>query len=166
MDRPIPNEESSVHLFARYLEVDLYNYHKLQSLEGEMKVYHSQDEGSQHYLDKFVAQKNLGLKINCPVMLIRNLSDTLVNGLRGVVKKLDTDSIEVKFLINEKPVFVSISREIFTKFDPVEKIVIAKRVQFPLKACYGITIHKSQGMTLPELVVDCEKSVQPGQLGR
>jgi len=165
MDRPIPNEESSVHLFARNLEVDLYNYHKLQSLEGQMKVYHSQDEGSQHYLDKFVAQKNLGLKINCPVMLIRNLSDTLVNGLRGVVKKLDTDSIEVKFLINEKPVFVSISRDIFTKFDPVEKIVIAKRVQFPLKACYGITIHKSQGMTLPELVVDCENSVQPGQLG-
>ena len=98
-------------------------------------------------------------------MLIRNLSDTLVNGLRGVVKKLDTDSIEVKFLINEKPVFVSISREIFTTFDPVEKIVIAKRVQFPLKACYGITIHKSQGMTLPELVVDCENCVQPGQLG-
>ena len=89
------------------------------------------------------------MKINCPVILIRNLSDTLVNGLRGVVKKLDTDSIEVKFWINEKPVFVSISREIFTTFDPVEKIVIAKRVQFPLKACYSITIHKSQGMTLP-----------------
>ena len=32
MDRPIPNEESSVHLFARNLEVDVYNYHKLQSL--------------------------------------------------------------------------------------------------------------------------------------
>jgi hypothetical protein len=57
MDRPIPNEESSVHLFARNLEVDVYNYHKLQSLEGKMKVYHSQDEGSQHYLNKFVAQK-------------------------------------------------------------------------------------------------------------
>jgi hypothetical protein len=39
-------------------------------------------------------------------MLIRNLSDTLVNGLRGVVKKLDTDSIEVKFLINEKLVLL------------------------------------------------------------
>lgn len=47
----------------------------------------------------------------------------------------------------------------------LKKIVIAKRVQFPLKACYGITIHKSQGMTLPELVVDCENCVQPGQLG-
>jgi hypothetical protein len=57
---------------------------QFKSLEGEMKVYHSQDEGSQHYLNKFVAQKNLGLKINCPVMLIRNLSDTLVNGLLGV----------------------------------------------------------------------------------
>jgi hypothetical protein len=55
--------------FQTNLEVDVYNYHKLQSLEGEMKVYHSQDEGSQHYLNKFVAQKNLGLKINCPVIL-------------------------------------------------------------------------------------------------
>jgi ATP-dependent exoDNAse (exonuclease V) alpha subunit len=45
------------------------------------------------------------------------------------------------------------STEIFTTFDPVEKIVIAKRVQFPLKACYGIAIHKSQGMTLPELEI-------------
>jgi hypothetical protein len=107
-------------IFNWLQEVDVYNYHKLQSLEGEMKVYHSQDEGSQYYLNKFVALKNLGLKINCPVLLIRNLSDTLVNGLRGIVKKLDTDSIEVKFLINEKPVFVSISREIFTTFDPVE----------------------------------------------
>jgi ATP-dependent exoDNAse (exonuclease V) alpha subunit len=44
----------------------------------------------------------------------------------------------------------------------VEKIVISKRVQFPLKACYGIAIHKSQGMTLPERVVDCENCVQPG----
>ena len=99
-----------------------------------MKAYHSQDEGSQHYLNKFVALKNLGLKINCPVMLIRNLSDTLVNGLRGVVKKLDTDSIEVKFLINEKPVFVSISREISTTFDPVEKNCYCKESPVSFKS--------------------------------
>ena len=98
-------------------------------------------------------------------MLIRNLSDTLVNGLRAVVKKLDTDSIEVQFLINEKPVFVNISREIFTTFDPVEKKGYCKESPVPLKACYGIAIHKSQGMTLLELVVDCENCVQPGQLG-
>ena len=131
MDRPILNEESSVHLFARNLEVDVYNYHKLQSLEGEMKVYHSQDEGSQHYLNKFVAQNNLGLKINCPVMLIRNLSDTLVNGLRGVVTKLDTDSIEVKFLINEKPVFVSISREILQHLTQLKKLLLQRESSFP-----------------------------------
>ena len=63
-----------------------------------MKVYHSQDEGSQHYLNKFVAQKNLGLKINCPVMLIRNLSDTFVNGLRGVVKNWIQISLKLFFL--------------------------------------------------------------------
>ena len=47
----------------------------------------------------------------------------------------------------------------------LKKLLLQKRVQFPLKACYGIAIHKSQGMTLPERVVDCENCVQPGQLG-
>lgn len=95
-----------------------------------MKVYHSQDEGPQHYLNKFVAQNFLGLKINCPVMLLRNLSDTLVNGLRGVVKQLDTDSIEVKFLINKMSVLFSISREIL----PSWKICYCKESPVSLKS--------------------------------
>jgi hypothetical protein len=64
-------------------------------------------------------------------MLIRNLSDTLVNGLRGVVKKLDTDSIEVKFLINEKPVFVSISREILQHLTQLKKLLLQRESSFP-----------------------------------
>ncbi|CAG2187271.1 unnamed protein product [Mytilus edulis] len=136
-----------------------------QSLQGDLKVYVSQDEGSQHYLSKFLEPKNLGLKLGCPVMLIKNLNDILVNGLCGTVTKLNTDSVEVKFTLEHKTLTVTIAKEVFTTFDPVDKIVLAKRVQLPLKVGFAITIHKAQGMTIENLVVDCNNSIQPGQLG-
>ncbi|CAG2226885.1 PIF1 [Mytilus edulis] len=167
LDRPLQNERLNkcVHLFARNYDVDVFNYNKIQSLQGDLKVYVSQDEGSQHYLSKFLAPKNLGLKLGCPVMLIKNLNDILVNGLCGTVTKLNTDSVEVKFTLEHKTLTVTIAKEVFTTFDPVDKIVLAKRVQLPLKVGFAITIHKAQGMTIENLVVDCNNSIQPGQLG-
>ncbi|CAG2187273.1 PIF1 [Mytilus edulis] len=146
-------------------DVDVFNYNKIQSLQGDLKVYASPDEGSQHYLSKFLAPKNLGLKLGCPVMLIKSLNDILVNGLCGTVTKLNTDSVEVKFTLEHKTLTVTIAKEVFTTFDPVDKIVLAKRVQLPLKVGFAITIHKAQGMTIENLVVDCNNSIQPGQLG-
>ncbi|CAC5396937.1 PIF1 [Mytilus coruscus] len=167
LDWPLQNERLNkcVHLFARNYDVDVFNYNKIQSLQGDLKVYASQDEGSQHYLSKFLAPKNLGLKLGCPVMLIKNLNDILVNGLCGTVTKLSADSVEVKFTLEHKTLTVTIAKEVFTTFDPVEKIVLAKRVQLPLKVGFAITIHKAQGMTIENLVVDCNNSIQPGQLG-
>jgi len=57
LDRPLHNEETFVHLFARYLDVGLFDYNKLQNLPGELKVFSSANEGSRHYLDKFLAPK-------------------------------------------------------------------------------------------------------------
>ena len=42
---------------------------------------------------------------------------------------------------------------------------IASRVQFPIKVAYGLTIHKSQGMSLDNVIVDCRFISCPGQLG-
>lgn len=41
--------------------------------------------------------------------------------------------------------------------------MIAIRRQFPLRLAYGITIHKSQGMSLDKLVVDCSRIFEKGQ---
>jgi hypothetical protein len=37
-------------------------------------------------------------------------------------------------------------------YDPVSKSIIAKRIQYPLKLGYSITIHKSQGMSLDSVI--------------
>jgi hypothetical protein len=37
----------------------------IQTVAGELKIYKSVDEGSNYYLDKYLAPKNLGLKVGC-----------------------------------------------------------------------------------------------------
>ncbi|KAK3108203.1 hypothetical protein FSP39_003146 [Pinctada imbricata] len=74
------------------------------------------------------------------------------------------NSVDVTFFIN-KPLTVNITFSTFTTIDPVDKTVLAKRVQIPLSLGYAITIHKSQGMTSRSVVVNCENCINPGQVG-
>ncbi|CAG2185521.1 PIF1 [Mytilus edulis] len=113
LNRPLQDEAGSVQLFARNIDVDMFNYNKLNQIQGELQTYHSVDEGSAHYINKFLAPKNLGLKVGCPVMLIKNLSDVLVNGVRGIAVQLHNKSVDVNFKIGEKIVTANIGAEIF-----------------------------------------------------
>ena len=45
-----------------------------------------------------------------------------------------------------------------------EQIVLARYYQFPLKLAYAITIHKSQGMSIPQLICDIDRIFAKGQL--
>jgi ATP-dependent DNA helicase PIF1 len=91
--RPLSDEmkKISVHRFARNIDCDLSNYNKVQDLSGELHVFPSVDEGDTHYLNTFLAPKNLGLKIGCPVMLLVNLSNELVNGKIGKVSNISVE---------------------------------------------------------------------------
>ena len=152
LSRPLENEENCVHLFSRNFDVDLHNYTKIQTVAGELKIYKSVDEGSNYYLDKFLAPKNLGLKVGCPVMLLKNRSNVLVNGLREIELQMNPESVDVKFETELKNITVNIRPCTFTTFDPVDKTVLSKRNQLPLKTAYAITVHKSQGMSLKNVV--------------
>lgn len=112
-----------------------------------------------------MAPKILGLKIGCKVLLLKNLNNLLVNDLRGNVVKLNDDSVGVVFNVSKKDITVNIKREIFTSFDPIDKRILAKRVQMPLKLAYAMTVHKAQGMSLQKVVVNYENCFQPGQIG-
>jgi hypothetical protein len=65
LSRFLENEENCVHLFSRNIDVDIHNYTKIQTVAGELKIYKSVDEGSNYYLDKCLAPKNVGLKVGC-----------------------------------------------------------------------------------------------------
>ncbi|KAK3100053.1 hypothetical protein FSP39_013962 [Pinctada imbricata] len=165
--RPLADEqrEKAIHLFARNDDVLLYNYKKIQSEPGQLFVFKSSDDGDRHYLDKIPAPKQLGLKVNSPVMLLVNLSNQLVNGKIGHVNHIEGEDIFVTFIVSGRSITVKINKYVFTKFDPVEKRNIAKREQFPLNLAYALTIHKAQGLTIDNLIIDCKNAFSPGQIG-
>ena len=79
--------------YPRREDVDSSNAVRLRLLKTESKQYHSQDGGSitdevqlQKELSNMLAVKSLELKIECQVMLIKNLDDDLVNGSIGRVR--------------------------------------------------------------------------------
>jgi hypothetical protein len=63
----------------------MFKHNKLKSYPYEVKLYRSKDEDDAFNLNTFHTPALLGLKVNCPVMLIVNLSDTLLNGTKGTI---------------------------------------------------------------------------------
>jgi hypothetical protein len=158
-----PKKQSVV--TASFLKVKILDhftatYSELLDLEGDLKTFRSVDEGDIAKLKKIPVENTLHVKINCPVMLVKNLSQNLINGLQGVVQEIDTEmnTITVKFpdLVTE------IKRETFTVYSSVENKVVASRRQIPLVLSYGITIHKAQGLTMDRVEVDCSNIFKAG----
>ncbi|XP_060591293.1 uncharacterized protein LOC132746230 [Ruditapes philippinarum] len=162
LSRPlnVPSTEV-IKLFARNIDADICNYNILNELPGEIFTFDSQDFGDTYFLRKFIAPKHLGLKINAKVMLLTNLTDEYVNGLVGTIVNINHKCIEVNF----DGKIVKITRILFTKYDPVTSVILSQRYQFPLRLAYAVTIHKSQGMTIPFVEIDCKNAYSPGQLG-
>lgn len=127
------------------------------------------------------APSALELKEGCRVMLLKNLNFNkgLINGACGTILELKKSESRVGSLPHQQEVVQSEDDEyILVKFDNgVEEIiqkhtfeayrdgeVVVSREQYPLRLAYGITIHKSQGMTLDKLIVDCNRIFECGQV--
>lgn len=65
-------EVNVIKLSARNLDVDIYNYARLQSLNNPLKIFMADDSGDSYYLNKFIAPKRLGAKVEASVMLLKN----------------------------------------------------------------------------------------------
>ena len=58
-----------------------------------MKIYEAKDKCPVKYLRTCSAPRVLPLKLNCKVLIIRNLENGLVNGLTGTVIHMDDENI-------------------------------------------------------------------------
>lgn len=144
------------------------NRQKLEAMEGQEWDYQAYTEGSfpsQEYPTNF----HLNLKVGARVMFLRN-SDDYFNGMLGTVVALGDESIEVKADENGRIIHVKRSTWDFnryhlnTKTKELEVERVATFKQYPLKLAWAITIHKSQGLTFDEVVIDAGKAFAAGQV--
>lgn len=164
----IKNDQNDIKptiLFSLKQDSEAYNIKELAKLESEERVFTATDEwnGSKTptktRMEGMVKTMNetipydLSLKVGAQVMLKANLSNTLINGSRGIIKSFNPESITVQFKSGE---IEDIKKK---DWDYKDNDGVFTRSQYPLILAYAITIHKIQGCTLDYAVVDIGKSV-------
>lgn len=167
-----------LHIFSTNDEANRYNFAKFNMIEepiriltaedavyrGTTPVYDNFTESESYILEIFSkncrAEKEIQLKLGAKVMLLVNMdfNKGLINGACGTIQEFNENSISIKF---DNGTTVSIPKHKFEYY--YNDRVVATRTQYPLRLAYGITIHKSQGMTLDKLVVDCSRIFEKGQ---
>ena len=151
-----------LHIFSTNEEVRRYNQQKFNLLETNMHILEAIDtiHQSTNILNYCKAEEIITLKVGARVMLLVNLNfeKGLINGSCGTVVEIKDDSVLIKF---DNGVNEEIQRYNF-EFYKNEKLV-ASRKQYPLSLAYGVTTHKSQGMTLDKLFVDFSRFFENGQ---
>ncbi|KAL6564122.1 hypothetical protein OROMI_015572 [Orobanche minor] len=96
------------------------------------------------------------LKVGCLVMLLRNIDQAreLCNGTRIVVTKLGKQVIEASPISGKgKGQNVLICSMIMSPSDFTKFPIRFQRRQFPLSACFAMTINKSEGQSLSHVGV-------------
>ena len=104
--------------------------------------------------------KRLRLKENAQVMLLNN--DTYgrwVNGSIGKITSIGKNSIVVQFEDGREEIVAPHTWEIFHySYDAgkgtIQSDVVGDFVQLPVKLAWAITIHKSQGLTFDDVIID------------
>ena len=116
---------------------------------------------------------DLILKVGCRVMFIKNDSGEerrYYNGKLATVSNLSSSEIHVipdgekEELKVEKETWKNIRYVYNKEEDKVEEEELGSYKQFPIRLAWAITIHKSQGLTFDELVIDAGNSFTPGQV--
>ena len=120
----------------------------------------------------YPAEKKLLLKRGAQVMFLKNDTEEkkYFNGKIGIIEHLTNNEIIVKCEGDLEPIEVkeqkweNVHYKINESTRDVEQQTLGFFVQFPLRLAWGITIHKSQGLTFNKLIVDAQKAFANGQV--
>ena len=139
--------------------VEVVNASLLREMEGSVQLYRSVDtatteEDELRYQPEFLNKieggglppHELALKVGCPVICLRNMDNDVCNGTRLIVRALKPNLIETEILTGAAAGKAKLIPRI-----PIihtdKNMVKFKRLQFPLRLSFCLSVNKSQGQT-------------------
>lgn len=177
--KPLPEDLSEfTFLFGKNHSASLHNKRQLAYIDSEVFVKEAQiikhaksvaDAEIERFMNDSRIDKELELKIGAPVLFTRN-SWNYFNGERGVVENVDTSFVYVR---KSDAKVVKLEAVAQSKAKWSEKSINGKKemveeaqlsvYQFPIKLAFAITIHKSQGMSIEDLIIETNEIFAPSQ---
>lgn len=162
-------EDGYIRLMTHNRQVDYVNETELEKLDSKPYTFVAAVTGT-FPEESYPTADSLTLKKGAQVMFIKNDPERrFINGTLGEVKGIDKNSIAVRLaesgtVINVEPMEW---QNIRYQFDEESKEMSSKQIgrfkQYPLKAAWAITVHKSQGLTFDKAIIDVHAAFSPGQ---
>lgn len=163
------NDKMSITLSTRRDTVDWINAQELDKLPDEAVTFNGNITG-EFPESSLPTSMELSLKVGAQIMFIKNDSEKQwVNGTIGVIIGIDEDG-GLLYIHTEDGESLQVQREMWENiryhFNEQEQIIeeelIGTFVQFPIKLAWAITVHKSQGLTFKNVVIDFSGGVFAG----
>lgn len=162
-------EDGYIRLMTHNRQVDYVNETELEKLDSEPYTFVAAVTGT-FPEESYPTADSLTLKKGAQVMFIKNDPERrFINGTLGEVKSIDKNSIAVR--LAESGMIIDVEpmewQNIRYQFDEESKEISSKQIgrfkQYPLKAAWAITVHKSQGLTFDKAIIDVHAAFSPGQ---
>ena len=152
-------------LFSHNVDVDSVNNEMLIKIDGENEIFNMTSMGNEILVSILkkgcLSPEKLCLKIGASVMFTKNnLKEGYMNGTLGIIDSFSafTHNPIVKL---RNGTLIEVEKADWNIEDDGK--VKARITQLPLRLAWAITVHKSQGMSLDEAVMDLGKVFEFGQ---
>ena len=151
---------------------DRINTTRLKQLSDNIHRFTADVEGEfpEH---AYPTPSTLELKVNAQVMFMRNDTSQekrYFNGKIGKITRISGESIWIKCkddndeIMVEPATWENIDYSLDEETMEVSENKIGAYIQYPLKLAWAITIHKSQGLTFDNAIIDAQSSFAHGQV--
>ena len=171
--RYVPDFKSNSHitLSTHNSKVDAINQREMDALKGREYTYNATITDT-FPESMYPIDEQLVLKVGARVMFIKNDSSSeklYYNGKLGVVTSLSKQAINV---LCDDGTEVNVHNEVWENIrynadsgsDQVQTEIIGTFTHYPLRLAWAITIHKAQGLTFDQLIIDAEDAFAAGQV--
>ncbi|MCJ7764917.1 MAG: AAA family ATPase [Thiovulaceae bacterium] len=177
--KPIGEDLSQyTYLYGKNYSASRHNEAQLAFIESDEMCYEAQvlkhdNKTTEKEIERFLSdariEAQLRLKVGAPVLFTRNAWNYF-NGERGQIVRLNEG---VVFVEKSEGVVVKLERAAMAKTQWKEKTIEGKKEmveeakfsvhQYPIALAFAITIHKSQGMSIEDLIIETTEIFAPSQ---